>query len=220
VVFGLLCVAVGLFTPLPYLALGANAEAWADADLGLSEFYAERSTFVRATLLTHAVGAGVALFLTPVQASMTVRRRQPKLHRVSGRVSGAAIVVAAVSGLIVAPGGYAGMSGTIGFSALSLVWLYCLFHAINDARAKRLKSHRRWALRVIALTFAGVTLRLWTGLYIGFAGGIGGTDPEVAFDQAYPFMPFLAWIPNLLIIEWYLRKQTKPAPEERLIIAD
>ena len=219
VVFAFLCVGVAIVSPLPYLLLGSSAQAWAEADGGLTEFYAEKSTFIRSTLMVHAAASGVALLLTPLQASTKLRRRVPVVHRVSGRVSALAIVVGAISAVIIAPGGYAGLSGAIGFSGLAIAWLYCLQRSISAARAKRLATHREWGLRVIALSFAAVTLRLWLGLYIGFAAAIGGLAPDQAFDQVYVTMPFVSWIPNLLIVEWYLRRN-RSATAPQTAIAD
>ncbi|CAJ60878.1 hypothetical protein FRAAL2229 [Frankia alni ACN14a] len=70
------------------------------------------------------------------------------------------------------------------------------------------RAHRRWAIRTFALTYAAVTLRLW--MFVMSAVQIGaGTDPEVAFDRAYHVVPFLCWVPNLLVAQWLL---TRPDP--------
>jgi uncharacterized membrane protein len=180
----------------------------ADADTGLATHYVDASSAIRTALLIHAASGGLALALTPVQASRTVRRRWPVAHRLGGRVSAAAIAVGAVSGLVIAPGGYAGLSGAVGFSALSVIWAYCLFRAIAAARGRRLAEHRRWGVRVMALTFAAVTLRLWLVGYISVAVPVGGVDLDTAFDQIYSVTPFLSWVPNLALAEWYLRRKS------------
>ena len=57
-------------------------------------------------------------------------------------------------------------------------------------------AHRRWMTRSYALTFATVTLRLWL--------------PRLAaifpFETAYQTVSWLAWVPNLLIVEWAIRR--------------
>jgi uncharacterized membrane protein len=166
------------------------------------------------SLFLHAAGSGVALVLTPIQASRSIRRRWPVAHRVSGRVSAVAIVIGGLSGLALAPVNYAGLSGTIGFGLLAVIWLFCLYRSITEARARRFADHRRWSLRVMALTFAAVTLRLWLALYIIGASVIAGTEVDVAFDQIYVWLPFLSWIPNLLAMEWFLsRRPSRAAPQ-------
>jgi hypothetical protein len=62
-------------------------------------------------------------------------------------------------------------------------------------------------VRAFALTYAAVTLRLWLGLLIG-AQAAAGLPAEVAFDRAYAIVPFLSWVPNLLVAELYLRRRT------------
>ncbi len=39
-------------------------------------------------------------------------------------------------------------------------------------------------------------------------------DGDIAFDRAYLLVPFLSWVPNLLVAEWYLatrERRTAPA---------
>ena len=62
-------------------------------------------------------------------------------------------------------------------------------------------SHRRWMMRNYALTFGAVTLRIQLGLLTGPLG--------FAFAQAYPLVAWLAWVPNLIVVEWWLL-QRKP----------
>lgn len=57
------------------------------------------------------------------------------------------------------------------------------------------------AIAVFALTYAAVTLRLWLGVLVPILGD---------FRSAYVLVPFLAWVPNLLVVEWLLRRR-RPA---------
>ena len=65
-------------------------------------------------------------------------------------------------------------------------------------------------MRTIALTNAAVTLRLWGGVVFALQVGLAGVDGQTAFDRAYVVVPFLAWIPNLLVAELYLRTRRVP----------
>jgi len=58
-------------------------------------------------------------------------------------------------------------------------------------------AHRRWMLRTFALTYAAVTLRLWLLALVPLLGD---------FPSAYMLVPFLCWVPNLLVAEWLLRR--------------
>ena len=57
-------------------------------------------------------------------------------------------------------------------------------------------------MRNYALTFAAVTLRMELGL-------IGALGYE--FEVAYPVVAWLAWVPNLVLVEWWLLAR-RPAP--------
>ena len=52
-------------------------------------------------------------------------------------------------------------------------------------------------IRSFALTFAAVTLRIWLGI-----SQASGMD----FDVAYPVIAWVAWVPNLLVAEWWIRR--------------
>ena len=48
------------------------------------------------------------------------------------------------------------------------------------------------------MTYAAVTLRLWLIALIPVLGDFG---------SAYVLVPFLCWVPNLLVVEWLLRRR-------------
>ena len=50
-------------------------------------------------------------------------------------------------------------------------------------------------IRNYALTFAGVTIRIYLGLF--FASGL-------KFEEFYPSLAWLCWVPNLILVEWWL----------------
>ena len=59
-------------------------------------------------------------------------------------------------------------------------------------------------VRAFALTYAAATLRSWLGMLIAAQTALAGVPEQVAFDYAYLLVPFLAWVPDLLVAEWYL----------------
>jgi hypothetical protein len=56
-------------------------------------------------------------------------------------------------------------------------------------------------IRSAALTLAAVTLRIY--LPIGSA--------TVGFEASYPIICWLAWVPNLMLAEWILRRPARVA---------
>lgn len=198
----LLCVGIAAGAAAPYLVVGLDELA--RRDVGLAAHYLEQPELAQSLLVAHAATGGLALLLTPVQ--WWTSRRRGSLHRRTGWVTGALIVLAGLTGLAVAPVSKAGVVGTLGFGLLALLWMGFTVRGLSAARRRQFTEHRRWMIRVSALTFAAVTLRLQLGVMMAVQI-IGGTPPELAFDRAYVLVPFLSWVPNLLIAEMVLRRQ-------------
>lgn len=200
-----LCLGVAAAAVTPYLL--SSLDDLARSGSGLASNYAHRPLPLQVALYAHAVAGGVALVLVPWQFSARLRRRSPGAHRVVGRVALAALVVAGVAGLVIAPVNRAGFIGLLGFSALAASWLYCAWRTYRTAVGGDLRAHRTWAARTFALTFAAVTLRLWLGGAIAIEVGVFGRSLEQAFDAVYPAMPFLCWVPNLVVAEYLIRRR-------------
>jgi uncharacterized membrane protein len=206
--FCLSALAIAVFAPLPYLASGLRLLA--DGDSPLAANYVDRAAGIRLAFYLHIVFAGLALLLSPLQFAGRLRARAPRVHRVIGRVVLTSIAVGGTAGLVIAPLNVAGPVGTAGFGMLALLWLGCGWTAFRAIRRGDVLNHRRWMVRTFALTYAAVTLRLWLGILIGLQIGFGGVDEDLAFDRAYLIVPFLAWIPNLIVAELYLAKSAAP----------
>ncbi|MFI6976969.1 DUF2306 domain-containing protein [Embleya sp. NPDC050154] len=190
----LTALAIAVFAPLPYLTTSLAELAADDGDIAAN--YADRPAWVRAAFYAHIVPAAVALLLSPAQLSARARARAPRLHRVCGRVVVACIVVGGVAGLTLAPMSYAGAVGTAGFGMLAVLWTTCALAAVRAIRRGAVEEHRWWMHRTFAFTYAAVTLRLWLVILVPF------TD----FDSAYKVVPFLCWVPNLIVVELLLRR--------------
>jgi uncharacterized membrane protein len=203
--FVLSCLAIAVVAPMPYLT--SSIPDLAKSGSGLAEHYVGQPGWVRAALIVHAASAGLALLMIPVQLLTSRKRRLLVVHRFSGRVAVALMLVAAPSGLIVAQVSYAGLEGRLGFSALALLWGASALQTIRTARTGDLRSHRAWATRTFALGYAGVTLRLWLMVLIAAQLPADDVASQLAFDRVYKLVPFLSWVPNLLVAEWMIRRR-------------
>lgn len=146
-------------------------------------------------LTAHVILGSIALASGSTQFFSHIRTTWPALHRWFGRLYVAAVGIAGLSGLMIAPSVPGGPISTVGFGLLALLWLAATAQAFNHARARRIDAHRRWMIRSFALTFAAVTLRLYLPMF--FAGGIG-------YDAAAPWLAWMCWVPNLLVVEFWL----------------
>ncbi len=183
---------------IPYLTL--NPDVY---------FEEQRTVYIAHTIgiIGHIAGSILALALGPFQFLPALRRRQwLHIHRWLGRLYLIGIAVGGLFGFYMAWLAYGGLIARIGFTMLAILWLYTGGMAYYTIRNKEVQAHRRWMMRNYALTFAAVTLRLWLVLLI-----IAGLD----FIVAYRTVAWLAWVPNILIIEWWIQ-QRLPSIQGRL----
>lgn len=146
----------------------------------------------------HFFAAGLALALVPLQLNSWVRRRVPRLHRIGGWLSVAAIMVGGVSGLSLAMDAHGGASTGTSFAIIALLWLVTMGNGVRSILAGDVPHHRRWMMRCIAVTSAAITLRLTQAVLMG---GFGWD-----FEAAYPVSAWFCWPFNLLVCELLLRR--------------
>lgn len=191
------------------LALGVAAYAiWAYAFLPLGKLMGPemRANFLahRIGIYTHVFAATAALILGPLQFSAWLRRRHPRLHRMSGRVYlGVGVGCGGAAALYMSTFAYGGAAAKLGFATLAAAWLYTGFRAYRAIRAGAVAEHRRWIVRNFALTLAAVTLRIYLPI-----SGLSG----VPFALAYPVIAWLCWVPNLLVAEWAFARKIPAGP--------
>jgi uncharacterized membrane protein len=149
-------------------------------------------------IVVHAGAASTALILGALQLSSVVRRRWPGLHRASGRLYVAGCIAGGASALVLSAGVSTGPVAASGFGALGTLWLYATMQGLRTARARDFSRHRAWMIRSYALTFAAVTLRI----YLPVSQVIG-----IDFAFAYRCIAWLAWVPNMVIAEVYVRRR-------------
>jgi len=186
-----LCVGIGLFSAR-YLVGGGPAPPEVAAN-----------AFVSPWLLIHVAGAVTALLVGPIQLLPAIRARITWLHRWLGRVYVTGCLVGGTAGLVLALGVSSGPVTAAGFGMLAVLWLATTTLAWRAVLQRRFADHRAWMIRSFALTLAAVTLRLYLPIAEIMA---------LPSEDAYRAISFLAWVPNLLAAELYLRMRSgRPA---------
>lgn len=155
-------------------------------------------------LWLHIAGAATALLIGPFQLLPWTRKRFPAAHRITGRVYVVGCLAGGAGGFIAAFGSTAGPIATGGFAILALVWIWVNVQGWRAALARRFPDHRQWMLRSLSLTFAAVTLRLYLAI-----GAIAG----LPFVDVYRATAWISWIPNLILMELYLRGAFRQRPK-------
>lgn len=192
----LTALAIAVFAPLPYLLQPLQAAAAGGSEIAGN--YVPRPDWVRGAFLAHVVFGGLALLLSPLQLSARLRTRLPRLHRVTGRIVLASIAVAGTAGFLLSWFNVAGAVGTAGFGALAILWVTFAALGLRAVLRGDTATHRAWMMRTFAMTYAAVTLRVWLIALIPVLGD---------FHGAHLLVPFLSWVPNLIVVELILRRQ-------------
>lgn len=203
--------AIAVYAVTPYLTTPLH-ELAGDA-VGLAGAYEDQPAWVHAAFYVHIVGGGVALLVGPLQFWRWLRERARVVHRAVGRVYLVAVLVGGVASLALAPVNSAGMVGFAGFGTLAVLWIGTAWRGYRAIRSGDVRSHQAWMIRNFSLTYAAVTLRLWTGVLVAAQSPwiVTGADADAAFTNAYAVVPFLAWIPNLVLAEVLVRRRGLPA---------
>jgi uncharacterized membrane protein len=153
----------------------------------------------RVAIFVHIFCSMLAMALGPWQFFHGLRARRPALHRWSGRVYlVGGVLPGGISGLYVSGFAFGGTLNQIGFAVLAILWLTTGYLAYRAIRRGDVAAHQRWMLRNFALTFAAVTLRLYLGTFAAMG---------MAFETFYAWLGWLCWVPNLMFIEWFIRRK-------------
>lgn len=180
---------------------------------GLATTYAPRSPAIQLAFYCHITFSALALGIGPLQFITSLRRARPRVHRWIGRVFLGSVAIGSVAAFVMSFFNSAAINGFFGFGTLAILWAWTAWRGYSTTRAHDYASHQAWMIRCFALTYAGVTLRVWLGVLIGvqlpFANG--PIDFEHVMNTAYAVLPFLSWLPNLVVAELLIRRRGLPA---------
>jgi len=156
---------------------------------------------------------GVAVTaLAPLQLLMGWTRKWMKAHRIIGYIFSAAAFMTSFGGLI-----YIMIHGTTGgthmdipFAIYGILLLIATFQTIRFARAKKIKIHNEWALRLFVLAVGSWFYRVCYGFWFTFHPDLSGHTNtfDGSFDLVMNWGFFVAPL-VLLEIYFFLNKQGK-----------
>lgn len=149
----------------------------------------------------HIFGGGVALLIGWMQFKRKLRDKRRSLHRTIGKIYLIAVIlISGPGGLFIAYNADGGLTGKMGFGLLAIFWLIFSTMAFIKIKQGDIQEHKLWMIRSYALTFAAVTLRIWLPLF----GSL------YSFEEAYPMISWLCWVPNMIFAELIIRKNWVP----------
>jgi uncharacterized membrane protein len=147
----------------------------------------------RGWLWMHLAGGLTTVLLGPVQFLTMWRRRNPRLHRLTGRIY--------LGGMLVAATGATGLIATspapfairLAFATTALAWLTTALTGFMAIRRGAVDRHQRWMTRNYAVTLAPIIFRL--SLPIAIASGLAPSPTLIAT------LLWCSWIVPLLACE-------------------
>ena len=139
---------------------------------------------------THIFLGLVAIVIGPFQFIQKIRNTYKILHKTIGYIYSISVLFSGLTGLVIAQFAMGGWITTIGFSALSMAWIYTTIKAIISIRGGNILNHKKWMFLSYALTFSAITQR--TLLLIPLL-------TQTPFLPIYQLSAWLPWLINLII---------------------
>lgn len=189
----ILAIAIGLY-PLIFLDVNHNEGLLAHKTPELLA-----STLWSIAFYTHISLGGFSLLIGWSLFLKKWRAKKLHLHRLIGKLYIIAVLLSSISGLYIAYHATGGWIAKTGFAGMSIAWFVCTYVAYKAIRHKDIKKHERWMIRSYAVTFTGVTFRLWMPLLIIVF--------KLDFLEAYPIDAWVSWMANLVVAQWLIRKR-------------
>ncbi|WP_316768844.1 DUF2306 domain-containing protein [Pedobacter frigiditerrae] len=147
----------------------------------------------------HVYTAVFALLGGFTQFNNSILTKYKKLHRAMGYLYFIVVVFfAAPSGIFMGYHANGGFLSKISFILLGSLWLFFTIKAVYYIRKKDIKNHRHFMMRSFALAFSAITLRMWKVILVYLF------HPSPM--DIYQIIAWLGWIPNLILIEYLIRK--------------
>lgn len=148
----------------------------------------------------HVFSAIFVLLAGFTQFNKTLLNKHAKLHRKLGYLYVVLVLLfAAPSGLFIGVFANGGLIAKAAFSILAVLWFWFTLKAVLLAKKQKFKAHYNFMLRSFALACSAITLRLWKVILVYLF--------HPAPMDVYQIIAWLGWIPNLLLVEWMIRKK-------------
>lgn len=148
----------------------------------------------------HVCCAIFALLAGFTQFNKYILTKQPRIHRNIGKIYVFTILfLAAPSGFVIGLYANGGFYSKIAFVLLSILWFYFTLKGFIKIKNGNIISHKIFMMRSFALTFSAITLRLWKVILVYLF--------QPSPMDLYQIIAWLGWIPNLLIVEFYIIKK-------------
>ncbi|WOJ97905.1 DUF2306 domain-containing protein [Congregibacter brevis] len=167
---------------------------------------------------SHVILAAIVIGGGPLQLVPAVRTRFPRFHRVLGRSYLVAAVISSIGGLYMVwtRGTVGNLIGHISISGDAVLILISAAMTIRYAIARRIREHRRWAMRLFMVASAVWFYRVGLMAWMMLTGGIG-IDTATFTGPALNVIGFAQYLLPLAMLEWYFRCQGQATEQGKIM---
>jgi hypothetical protein len=147
----------------------------------------------------HVYSSIFTLFFCVIQFVKITSMTMKKIHQFIGKLYFyITVFLAAPSGIFIGIYANGELIAKTAFVLLGILWWIFTVVAIVKIKQKNIQSHRNFMLRSYALALSALTLRAWKVILVYLF--------HPAPMDVYQIIAWLGFIPNLLLIEWYIYK--------------
>lgn len=149
----------------------------------------------------HVYSSILVLVAGFTQFNNFILKNYRNLHRSLGYLYVIVVLLfSAPSGFFIGLFANGGLTSKMAFVTLAVLWIIFTLKATLSAKRKDFKQHQNFMLRSFALAFSAVTLRLWKVIIVYLF--------QPAPMDVYQVIAWLGWVPNLILVEWLIKKNT------------
>lgn len=124
------------------------------------------------------------------------------LHRFSGRIYVfVTLLFSSLSGVYIGVFANGGWVAKLSFVLLGILWFYTTYKSYTEIRKRNVRQHKFWMWRSYALALSAITLRMWKVILVY----LFHPNPM----DVYQIIAWLGWVPNLLLVEYLIKKQKR-----------
>ncbi|MFS4492340.1 DUF2306 domain-containing protein [Maribacter sp. 2308TA10-17] len=169
----------------------------------------------------HMALAAVITIGGPLQLMKKVRTKFPRFHRINGRIYITSAFAISLAGLYLAwmRSMAGGLAGSIFITINGILIMTCAFYAVKYAIARKLTSHRKWAIRLF-LAMSGVWFfRVFLMAWIMINQGPIGFDMETFQGPALNVMYTCSYILPVIFAGFYFKAKESSLPKTKRVIS-
>ena len=134
------------------------------------------------------------------QFNESILKNRKKIHKTIGKLYVIIVLFfAAPSGFFIGLFANGRFYSKVAFVILAVLWFYFTLQGFLKIKKHHFTEHRKFMLRSFALAFSAITLRLWKVIIVYLF--------HPAPMDVYQIIAWLGWIPNLIIVEYYIFKR-------------